>query len=194
MIDKRAETSRQFDQVVERCREMYTNKLQDYGASWAVMRASSITDQMYIKLKRIRTLEMVGTSKVGDGIVGELIAVVNYGIMGIIILEKGVQESPEAVSNEEAVAWYDHYIAEAKSLMERKNHDYGEAWREMRLTSITDLMLTKIHRTKQLEDLGGEGRVSEGIDANYYDIVNYAVFALIRILLEGEECYGKQNV
>ncbi|MDO4789825.1 MAG: DUF1599 domain-containing protein [Porphyromonas sp.] len=182
-----ANTSDQYDEIVSRCRRIFELKLSDYGASWSVMRPTAITDQMFIKLSRIRTIEETGTNLVNESITGELMALVNYGAIGLALLEHGSASLPDEVSTEKALEWYDNYLREAKSLMQKKNHDYGEAWRSMRLSSLTDLMLTKIFRTKQLEDHPGTSKISEGIDANYYDIINYSIFALIRIVLEEEE-------
>lgn len=182
-----ASTSDQYDEIVRQCRRIFELKLSDYGASWSIMRPTAITDQMFIKLNRIRTIEETGTNLVNESSTGELIALVNYGAIGLILLEHGVRATPEEVSSDQALEWYDDYLGKAKSLMQKKNHDYGEAWRNMRLSSLTDLMLTKIFRTKQLEDHPGVAKISEGIDANYYDIINYSIFALIRIILEGEE-------
>lgn len=170
----------QFEHVIGICRNLYTKKLSDYGAAWRIMRPESITDQIYIKANRIRSLETKGTSKVDEGIKGEFIAIVNYGIMGIIQLRLGYAETAD-LDNENALALYDQYMTETKELMYAKNHDYDEAWRSMRISSYTDLILMKIHRTKQIENNHGETLVSEGIDANYMDMVNYALFALIKL-------------
>lgn len=161
------------------CHDLFAKKLHDYGASWRILRPSSLTDQLYIKAKRIRSLEITGLSLVGDGIRPEFIALINYGIVGLIQLEQGFADTVD-MTPEEALTVYDKHAAEAFELMRKKNHDYGEAWREMRVSSYTDFILTKLQRIKELEDLGGEALVSEGIDANYMDIINYAVFGAIR--------------
>lgn len=170
----------QFEHVIGVCRSLYAKKLSDYGAAWRIMRPESITDQIYIKANRIRSLETKGVSKIDEGIKGEFIAIVNYGIMGIIQLHLGYSDSAD-LDNEKALSLYDQFMTETKELMYAKNHDYDEAWRSMRISSYTDLILMKIHRTKQIENNHGETLVSEGVDANYMDMVNYALFALIKL-------------
>lgn len=170
----------EFNQVMACCREMFVTKLHDYGVAWRIMRPSSITDQLYIKANRIRTLEIKKTALVEEGIKPEFIAIVNYGIMGLIQLDLGITDQ-EDLTPEQATALYDKKAAEVRDLMVKKNHDYNEAWRGMRISSYTDLILMKIFRTKQIEDLDGATLASEGIAANYTDMVNYAVFALIKI-------------
>lgn len=177
MIDK---TSEQFDRVIETCRDIYQKKLKDYGAAWRILRPESLTDQIFIKANRIRSLEIKKVSKVNEGVQSEYIGIINYCAIALIQLELGFS-SGDDLSAEQAIAGYDKYIAQAKSLMQDKNHDYSEAWRQMRISSLTDLILMKILRVKQLEDLGGEALISEGIDANYFDMINYAVFAMIRL-------------
>lgn len=177
-------TDEQFRGVVAECRSLFEKKLHDYGASWRILRPSSLTDQLYIKAKRIRSLEVKGESLVGEGIRPEFVALINYGIVGLIQLAKGYADRVD-ITPTEALALYDHYAAEALALMIRKNHDYDEAWRSMRVSSYTDLILTKIERIKEIEDLDGHTLVSEGIDANYMDVINYAVFGVIK-LSEGE--------
>jgi hypothetical protein len=172
-------TNMQFERVVARCRELFAKKLHDYGASWRIMRPESLTDQIFIKAKRIRTLETVKESLVDEGIVSELIGIVNYGIISLVQLQLGYADVCDLTA-EEALALYDEKANEALELMKKKNHDYNEAWRSMRTSSYTDLILTKICRTKQIEDLDGETQVSEGVDANYMDMINYAVFGLIK--------------
>lgn len=172
-------TSKQYDDVVKNCRDLFVKKLNDYGASWRILRPSSLTDQIFIKAKRIRSIETTGTNLVGDGIYGEFVAIVNYGVIGLIQLENGCSDTID-MEVSVALQLYDKFLLQAKQLMMAKNHDYGEAWREMRVESYTDLILTKICRTKQIEDNAGKTIVSEGIDANYFDMINYAVFALIR--------------
>ena len=162
------------------CRELFAKKLHDYGASWRILRPSSLTDQLFIKAKRIRSLEITGQSLVGEGIRPEFIALINYGIVGLIQLDRGYADRVDMTA-EQALALYDTHAKEAYELMTRKNHDYGEAWRSMRVSSYTDLILTKIERIKELEDLQGAALVSEGVDANYMDIINYAVFGAIRL-------------
>lgn len=177
-------TEEQFRGVVAECRSLFEKKLHDYGASWRILRPSSLTDQLYIKAKRIRSLEVKGESLVGEGIRPEFVALINYGIVGLIQLAKGYVDRVD-ITPAEALALYDHYAAEALALMIRKNHDYDEAWRSMRVSSYTDLILTKIERIKEIEDLDGHTLVSEGVDANYMDVINYAVFGVIK-LSEGE--------
>ena len=173
-------TNQQFDQVSGICRDIFAKKMKDYSASWRILRPQSVTDQIFIKANRIRNIEIKGESKVDEGIRPELIAIVNYGIIGLIQLELGCAETAD-LGYEETLQLYDRYMSQAKELMMAKNHDYGEAWRLMRTESYTDLILMKIYRTKQIESNLGKTIVSEGIDANYYDMINYAVFGLIKI-------------
>lgn len=173
-------TDKQFKDVMAECREVFAKKLHDYGASWRIMRPTSLTDQLLIKAKRIRSLEITGKAMVDEGIRPEFLGLINYGLVGLIQLEKGFADK-EDMTPGEALALYDSYAEKAYTLMTRKNHDYGEAWRDMRVSSYTDFILTKIARIKELEDLGGKAIASEGIDANYMDIVNYAVFGAIRL-------------
>ncbi len=173
-------TSQQFDQVTAICRDIFTKKLKDYGSSWRILRPRSVTDQIFIKANRIRSIEIKGVNKVGEDIRGELIAIVNYSIIGLIQLELGFADADD-LNVEEALTLYNKYIEQAKSLMAAKNHDYDEAWRSMRSESYTDLILQKIYRTKQIEDHEGKTLISEGIDANYFDMINYAVFGLIKM-------------
>lgn len=175
-----ADTKTQFEKALNICRELYVKKLQDYGAAWRIMRPCSITDQIYIKANRIRSLEIKKESAVGEGIFPEFIGIVNYGIIGLIQLALGHSEK-EDISSDKAIELYDMYVAETKELMLAKNHDYDEAWRGMRVNSYTDLILMKLLRTKQIEDNLGVTIVSEGIDANYKDMVNYAIFAIIKL-------------
>ena len=176
-------TEQQFEQVITVCRSLFEKKLKDYGASWRIMRPESITDQLFIKAKRIRSLELKGFSKVEEGIFPEFIAIVNYGIIGLIQLSVEFSDQID-MSNDEALALYDLHMTQTKELMYAKNHDYDEAWRNMRISSYTDLILTKIYRTKQIESHEGKTLVSEGIDANYMDMINYALFALIKLKYE----------
>ncbi|MCM1077236.1 MAG: DUF1599 domain-containing protein [Bacteroides sp.] len=172
-------TLQQFDCALKACRSVFVDKLSDYGASWRIMRPRSITDQLYIKAKRIRTLEE-GEAMIDEGILGEFMAIVNYGIIGLIQLQLGYADESD-ISNEEAVRLYDRYADESRRLMEAKTHDYGDAWRGMRVNSYTDFILTKLQRVKEIEGNGGNTIVSEGIDSNYMDIINYAVFAIIKL-------------
>lgn len=176
-------TDQQFDAVIALCRDIYAKKLTDYGAAWRIMRPESVTDQLYIKANRIRSIEIKGTTMVNEGIKPELIAIVNYGIIGLIQLELGCADK-EDITAEKGLELYDKYAKQAKELMLAKNHDYDEAWRLMRISSYTDLILMKLNRTKQIEDNHGETLISEGIDANYYDMINYAVFGLIKMEFE----------
>ena len=173
-------TDQEFKDVMAESRDLFAKKLHDYGASWRIMRPSSLTDQLFIKAKRIRSLEITGKAMVDEGIRPEFIGLINYGIIGLIQLEKGFADRVD-MTNEEALALYDSHAKEAFELMVRKNHDYGEAWRDMRVSSYTDFILTKLARIKELEDLGGKAVASEGIDANYMDIINYSVFGAIRL-------------
>ncbi len=179
-----SKTEQQFKDVMEECRALFQKKLHDYGASWRILRPSSLTDQLFIKAKRIRSLEIKKESLVGEGIRPEFIALINYGIVGIIQLEKGFVDEVD-MDVDEAMALYDKHANEALQLMLKKNHDYDEAWRSMRTSSYTDFILTKIQRIKEIEDINGETLVSEGIDANYMDIINYAVFGAIKLKEQG---------
>lgn len=174
------DTNQQFERIISICRDLFAKKLHDYGAAWRIMRPSSVTDQIFIKANRIRSIETKGVTLVDEDIRSEFIAIVNYGIVGLIQLELGYSESAD-MSEEEALAMYDKYAKEALGLMIAKNHDYDEAWRSMRISSYTDLILMKIYRTKQIESHSGQTIVSEGIDANYLDMINYSVFGLIKI-------------
>lgn len=172
-------TNQQYDKVISICRNVFTKKMTDYGTAWRILRSTSVTDQIYIKANRIRSIEETGVNKVGEGIEPEFIGIINYSIMGLIQLEFGA--SGKKIPNEKIQALYDDYFDKAKTLMMAKNHDYGEAWRNMRISSYTDLILMKIERTKQIEDNKGKTIMSEGIDANYLDMINYAVFAMIKL-------------
>ncbi len=173
-------TSKQYNAVIATCRELFINKMTDYGSAWRILRLPSLTDQIFIKAQRIRMMQENDVRKVDEGETSEFIGIINYSIMALIQLEKGIAEQPD-MDTDEATVLYDKHIAATKSLMENKNHDYGEAWREMRIASLTDLILQKLLRVKQIEDNKGKTLVSEGIDANYQDMINYAVFALIKI-------------
>ncbi|MFQ3578673.1 MAG: DUF1599 domain-containing protein [Bacteroidales bacterium] len=178
-----ANTNEQFDKILACCRDIFSKKLDDYGAAWRIMRTVSITDQIFIKANRIRSIETIGEHKINEGIVSEFIGIVNYGIIGLIQLEKHHSDTIDIDKNE-ALRLFDFYADKAKQLMINKNHDYGEAWRSMRISSYTDLILMKILRTKQIENNKGVAISSEGIDANYYDMINYAIFGLIKLTLE----------
>jgi len=173
-------TNQQFEQVIQECRALFQKKLHDYGASWRILRPQSLTDQLFIKAKRIRSLEIKKEALVDEGIRPEFIALINYGIIGLIQLSNGFSDTVD-ISIEQALRLYDRYAGEALELMKRKNHDYDEAWRGMRVSSYTDFILTKIERVKEIENLKGDTLVSEGIDANYMDIINYAVFGAIKL-------------
>ena len=174
-------TLEQYLDIISKAKSVFLNKNEDYGSAWRILRTSSLTDQIYIKVSRIRTLEQGVESKVGEGIEGEYIAVVNYSIMALIQLEYGPDEKDIRMANARLEELYNSMSAQALDLMQKKNNDYGEAWRDMRSTSITDLILVKLLRIKQIEENDGQTIVSEGLDSNYLDILNYAVFALIKM-------------
>jgi len=174
------QTSKQYDSIIHTCRELFLKKTKDYGTAWRILRLPSLTDQIYIKAQRIRGLQENVEHKVDEGEQSEFIGIINYAIMALIQIDKGIAEQPD-LSMEQAIVLYDDKAKLTKKLMEDKNHDYGEAWREMRVSSLTDLILQKLLRVKQIEDNKGKTLVSEGIDANYQDIINYAVFALIHL-------------
>jgi hypothetical protein len=174
------DTRKQYEKVIASCRELFAKKLHDYGPAWRIMRPSSVTDQLFIKANRIRSIEIKGVAMVNEGIQPEFMAIVNYGVIGLIQLELGYAETAD-ISNEKALELYDKYVNTAMNLMLAKNHDYDEAWRGMRISSYTDVILMKLYRTKQIEDLAGKTLVSEGIDANFMDMINYAVFGLIKL-------------
>ena len=171
-------TSQEYDAVIAICRQLFINKMKDYGSAWRILRLPSLTDQIFIKAQRIRSLQENDIRKIDEDETGEFIGIINYSIMALIQLELGVVDQPD-LDVTTATTWYDTKIELTKTLMEAKNHDYGEAWREMRVSSLTDLILQKLLRVKQIEDNKGKTLVSEGIDANYQDMINYAVFALI---------------
>jgi hypothetical protein len=175
-----ADTSKQYNDVIETCRSLFINKMKDYGSAWRILRLPSLTDQIFIKAQRIRGLQQNEVQKVDEGQQSEFIGVINYSIMALVQLEHGVVEQPD-LSLEDATQLYDKKVAITKQLMMDKNHDYGEAWRDMRVSSLTDLILQKLLRVKQIEDNKGKTLVSEGIDANYQDMINYAVFAMIHL-------------
>lgn len=178
-------TEKQFDKAIADCRAVYASKLKDYGASWRLMRPTAVTDQILIKADRIRSLETKGESWVDEPIDDAFRAIVNYGIIGLIQLSLGYADRKD-VSPEEALRLYDQNMASTREVMLAKNHDYNEAWRKMRVSSYTDLILMKLMRTKEIEDNMGHTEVSEGIDANYQDIINYAIFGLIKLAEEAE--------
>jgi hypothetical protein len=175
------QTSEQYQQIVQGCREIFRKKTRDYGTSWRIARSSSLTDQIFIKANRIRTIQETGENKVGEGIEGEFGAIVNYCIMAIIQVRANPGGLALELSEDEALHLYDQVATEAFELMEKKNHDYGEAWRDMRVSSLTDMILMKLLRVKQIEDNDGQTLISEGIDANYFDMLNYSIFALIHL-------------
>jgi hypothetical protein len=172
------QTSQQYNAVITKCRTLFINKMKDYGSAWRILRLPSLTDQIFIKAQRIRQLQQNEVQKVDEDEIPEFMGIINYSLMALIQLEKGVADEPD-LEVEEAIRLYDKHVSITKSLMEDKNHDYGEAWREMRISSLTDLILQKLLRVKQIENNQGKTLVSEGIDANYQDMINYAVFALI---------------
>jgi hypothetical protein len=173
-------TSKQYDDIISSCRDLFNSKMIDYGSAWRILRLPSLTDQIFIKAQRIRGLQQNDVRKVDEDEVSEFMGIINYCIMALIQLDKGVVEQPD-LSVEEASKLYNEKVAVAQQLMQDKNHDYGEAWRDMRVSSLTDLILQKLLRVKQIEDNAGKTIVSEGIDANYQDMINYAVFALIHL-------------
>ncbi len=171
-------TTREYDEVIAACRSLFLNKMTDYGSAWRILRLPSLTDQIFIKAQRIRGLQENAVRKVDEGEASEFIGIINYSVMALIQLELGVASQPD-LPHDRAAKLYDQKIEETKNLMQAKNHDYGEAWRDMRISSLTDLILQKLLRVKQIEDNKGKTIVSEGIEANYQDMINYAVFALI---------------
>ncbi len=173
-----SKTDQQFDEIIIKCQDLFQKKMQDYGSAWRVLRLPSLTDQIYIKANRIRSIQEKKEMKIQEPIDGEFIAIINYSVMALIQLELGVVDQPD-LNVDETISFYKKYVSLAKALMQNKNHDYGEAWRDMRISSITDMILQKILRIKQIEDNKGKTIVSEGLDANYFDMLNYAVFALI---------------
>lgn len=174
-------TPGQFELVIEECRNVFHNKMKDYGVAWRILRLSSLTDQIYIKANRIRSIQEKGQQKVEEGIKPEFIGIVNYSVMALIQIELGFAEEPD-LEPEQALQLFNKHIYSARDLMMNKNYDYDEAWRNMRISSLTDIILMKLHRIKQIEDNGGVASYSEGLDANYNDIINYAIFALIKIM------------
>ena len=173
-------TTSEYTNIINVCRDIFSKKTKDYGTAWRILRPSSLTDQIFIKAQRIRTIQETGENKVGESIDDEFIAIINYCIMAIIQVRETQLKSME-LEPELAISLYEKYAKEAFELMEKKNHDYGEAWRDMRVSSLTDLILMKILRVKQIEDNNGATLISEGIDANYFDMLNYSVFSLIHL-------------
>ena len=178
---KMQNTINQYNEISAVCRSLFEKKLTDYGAAWRVLRPSSVTDQIYIKVNRIRTLQMTDKKMIDEDEEEGFIAIVNYSVIALIQLDRGVSEVLGKEDKAEILALYDDFIQKARDLMEKKNHDYGEVWREMRISSMTDLIYQKILRTKQIEDNKGKTLVSEGLEANYFDMLNYAVFCLIKL-------------
>ena len=176
-----SKTSQQFDQIIKKSSTLFEKKMKDYGSAWRILRLPSLTDQIFIKAQRIRSIQNNQVQKVEEGIASEFIGILNYSIIALIQLEKGLSDSAD-LTEEEASQLYQYYAKKAKNLMSAKNHDYDEAWRDMRVGSFTDLILQKLLRVKQIEDNKGQTLVSEGIDANYFDMINYAIFALIKLL------------
>ena len=183
MAKQNPNTEEQFRQIMAECRSLFEKKLHDYGASWRILRPSALTDQLFIKAKRIRSIEIKKEAMIEDGIRSEFIALINYGIIGLIQLDKGFADTVD-INTEQAMDLYDRLANTSLELMLKKNHDYDEAWRSMRISSYTDFILTKIQRVKEIEDLQGATLVSEGIDSNYMDIINYATFGVIKLTFE----------
>ncbi len=183
-LQEMANTNEEFDAVKKICLDIFEKKFDDYGTAWRIMRPESLTDQIFIKAQRIKSIGEKGVKKVDEGIVPEFIGIVNYGVMALIQLELLDKDAPIDMPKEQTMALYSRYYDTAKNLMTNKNHDYGEAWRSMRVSSYTDLILMKIHRTKQIEDNKGVTKISEGVDANYLDMINYSIFALIKLVIE----------
>lgn len=179
-------TSSQFDEIAQQCKGVFDLKSEDYGPAWRILRPASLTDQIYIKAQRIRSIDEKKEQRIAEGIEPEFIGIINYSIMALIQLDKGASDRID-ISNDEASELYTHYLQKSKALMLSKNHDYGEAWRNMKVSSITDIILMKILRIKQIENNEGQTKISEGLDANYLDILNYGVFALILLSEQREE-------
>jgi hypothetical protein len=171
----------EYDSIIKKCEDIFAKKMKDYGSAWRILRISSLTDQIFIKAQRIRSIESKGTQKIDEGIVNEFIGIVNYSVIGLIQIDLGVSEQPEDLDYDIVINMFRKHVLSSKDLMLNKNHDYAEAWRDMRVSSLTDLILQKLLRVKQIEDNNGSTLISEGIDANYLDMLNYAVFALIKL-------------
>ena len=178
-----SKTNQEYDEIVAKCRHIYVFKMKDYGPSWRIMRPQTVNDQLFIKAKRIREIETTGVNLVGESVEGELMAIVNYSIIGLIQLNEGYADSIDMTA-EKTIELYDQYMQQAKELMLRKNHDYGEAWRDMLGSSLTDIILTKINRNKSISANDNQTLISEGCDGNYFDMLNYAVFYLIKLIIE----------
>ena len=175
-------TLEEFDGIVSECKDIFIKKMHDYGTAWRILRLPSITDQIYIKAQRIRSIEEKGVSKVNEGVRSEFVGIVNYAVMAQIQLNQGVANVDDCkMDADKVILFYETYVQKAKDLLADKNHDYDEAWRNMRNSSFTDIILMKLLRIKQIESLDSQTLVSEGLDANYYDIFNYAIFALIKL-------------
>lgn len=179
--DYMQQTITEYDSIIKNCKDIFAKKMKDYGSAWRILRISSLTDQIFIKAQRIRSIEQKGIQKIEEGAKNEFIGIVNYAIIGLIQLDLGVSEQPEEMDSKKVINNFDKHVAIAKELMLAKNHDYGEAWKDMRVSSFTDLILQKLLRVKQIEDNKGSTLISEGVDANYLDMLNYAVFALIKL-------------
>lgn len=175
------QTIHEYDSIIAKCKQIFAKKMKDYGSAWRILRISSLTDQIFIKAQRIRSIELKGSSKIDEGIYNEFVGVVNYSIIGLMQLDLGVAEEAEDVDFNHVMTMFDKQVNISRELMLDKNHDYGEAWRNMRVSSLTDLILQKLLRVKQIEDNNGTTLISEGVDANYLDMLNYAVFALIKL-------------
>ncbi len=175
------QTITEYESIIKKCEDIFAKKLKDYGTAWRILRISSLTDQIFIKAQRIRSIGEKGTQKIMEDISNEYIGIINYSIIGLMQLELGIAKQPEELSFSTAMGMFSEYSNQAKHLMSDKNHDYGEAWRDMRISSLTDLILQKLLRVKQIENNEGNTLISEGIDANYLDMMNYAVFALIKL-------------
>ena len=175
------ETIVEYDSIIKKCEDIFAKKMKDYGSAWRILRISSLTDQIFIKAQRIRSIESKGTQRIDEGVINEFIGIVNYSIIGLIQIDLGVSEQPEDLEYDKVMNMFNKHVLSSKDLMINKNHDYGEAWGDMRVSSLTDLILQKLLRVKQIEDNDGNTIMSEGIDANYLDMLNYAVFALIKL-------------
>ena len=175
------QTITEYDSIIKKCEDIFAKKMKDYGSAWRILRISSLTDQIFIKAQRIRSIEQKGEQKIQEGVGGEFVGIVNYAIVGLIQLDLGVSELADEMDYNVVMNIFSKHANIAKELMIAKNHDYGEAWRDMRVSSLTDLILQKILRVKQIEDNHGVTLISEGVDANYLDMLNYAVFALIKL-------------
>ena len=175
------QTITEYDSIIKKCKDIFAKKMKDYGSAWRILRISSLTDQIFIKAQRLRSIDQKGFQKIEESAFNEFVGIVNYAIIGLIQLDIGVCEQAEEMDYDEVINIFDKHANIAKQLMLAKNHDYGEAWRDMRVSSLTDLILQKLLRVKQIEDNEGSTLISEGVDANYLDMLNYAVFALIKL-------------